>query len=191
MLQSLSFFLLLLCSCWLWPLRSAKAQLPAHIDTAVSYFGPKELVRENHGPEIKKFLAATGLGEGYPWCAAFVSYCLEVAIGPGGYPRIRSALAQDFITGQSIKAKNVMRGQVMIPSGYIFVMVRGQTRFGHTGFVLLGWQGPAGITIEGNTGTGLPGEDEREGQGVWIRRRQIYTTCYFCIKYFTPVGYED
>lgn len=178
------FLSLWLCLCLLLPLQSAKAQLPAHIDTAVSYFGPKELEKENHGPAVKKFLAAVGLDEGYPYCAAFNSYCLEAA--GASYPAVRSALAQDFITDRSIDAKRVMRGQVTIPSGWIHVMVKGETRFGHTGFVLLPWEGSTGIVIDANTGTGLSGESERDGQGVWIRQRQIYTTCYFCIKHFTP-----
>jgi hypothetical protein len=168
---------------------SAKAQFPAHIDTAVSYFGPKELEKENHGPDIKKFLAAVGLDEGYPYCAAFVSYDLEAA--GADYPEIRSALAQDFITDESIDAKKVMRGQITIPSGYIHVMPKGETRYGHNGFVLLDWSGSTGITIDANTGLGLPGQSERDGQGIWIRERTIYTTCYFCVKHFTPVRYED
>lgn len=183
--------MLLLCFCWLWPQSSAKAQFPAHIDTALSYFGPKELEQENHGPDVKKFLAAAGLGEGYPYCAAFISYCLDAPDPAPVYPPVRSALAQDFITDQSIDAKRVLRGQVTIPSGWIHVMKKGETRFGHTGFVLLPWEGDTGIVIDANTGTGLEGESERDGQGVWIRQRQIYTTCYFCIKEFTPVRYES
>jgi hypothetical protein len=159
------------------------------VDTAVNYFGAKERVEENHGPDIKRFLASVGLAQGYPWCAAFVSYCLDVASAE--MPTVRSALAQDFITDRSIDAKKVMRGQVSLPSGTIFVMKKGETRFGHTGFVLLKWSGETGITIEGNTGVGLEGQSERDGQGVWIRQRQIYTTCYFCVKEFTLVEYAN
>jgi len=163
---------------------SAKGQFPAHIDTAVRYFGPKEQHRENYGTDVKKFLNSVGLDEGYSWCASFVSYDCDAA--DVSYPRIRSALAQDFITNQSIDAKKVLRGQVTIPSGYIFVMKKGDTIHGHTGFVLLPWHGKTGITIEGNTDLGIPG---RKDQGVWIKQRQIYSTCYFCIKKFTPVRY--
>lgn len=179
----------MLCLYWLLLLPSANAQFPAHVDTAVSYFGPKELETENHGPHIKKFLGSVGLDEGYPYCAAFVSYSLEAT--NVRYPEKRSALSQDFITDQSIDAKKVMRGQLSVPSGYIHVMPKGETPYGHNGFVLLDWTGPTGITIDANTGLGLPGESERDGQGVWIRERQIYTTCYFCVKHFTPVRYEN
>ena len=160
---------------------------PAHVDTAVSYFGSKELKKENHGPDIKKFLGSVGLPEGYPYCAAFNSYCLEAA--GADYPKVRSAMAQAFITDRSIEAKKVMRGYVEIPAGSIHVMKKGNTSSGHTGFVLLRWSGRSGIVIDANTGTGLKGESEREGQGVWIRRRTIYPTCYFCVDYFTPVEY--
>lgn len=200
------FLLPLLLLCFLRPLPSVETQdagnriqdtpFPAHIDTAITYFGPKEQQEENHGPDIKKFLASVGLDEGYPYCAAFVSYSLENAVGPYGNtsvqsPKVRSALAQDFITNQSIDAKKVLRGQRTVPSGYIHVMPKGETRYGHNGFVLLDWSGSTGITIDANTGLGLPGESERDGQGVWIRQRKIYTTCYFCVKYFTPVRYEN
>lgn len=185
------FLLLGLLLCLLLPLQSAKAQFPAHVDTALTYFGPKELAKENHGPDIKKFLASVGLDQGYPYCAAFVSYCLDAPADNVKYPRVRSALSTDFITGRSIDAKKVMRGQVTIPAGSIHIMPKGETGSGHTGFVLLDWSGRTGIVIDANTGTGLSGESERDGQGVWIRQRQIYTTCYFCIKEFTLVNYEN
>ncbi|QEC53855.1 putative peptidoglycan binding protein [Anseongella ginsenosidimutans] len=35
----------------------------------------------NRGPWVKKYLAPTGLGEGYSWCAAFVSWCYLQAAG--------------------------------------------------------------------------------------------------------------
>jgi len=177
----------LLCFFLLLPL-SAKPQFPAHVDTALTYFGPKEQVQENRGPDIATFLGAVGLGEGYPYCAAFVSYCLD-ATG-AEKPRVRSALSVDFITDRSIDAKKVMRGQRTVPSGWIHVMPKGETGSGHTGIVLLEWTGSTGIVIDANTGTGLEGESERDGQGVWIRRRQIYSSCYFCVKKFTPVRYE-
>lgn len=174
---------------------SVKAQFPAHIDTALTYFGPKEQIKENHGPDIKKFLAAVGLGEGYPYCAAFVSYCLDAADGSRQteiqYPKVRSALSTDFITDRSIDAKKVLRGQVTIPAGSIHIMPKGETGSGHTGFVLKKWTGRKGLTIDANTGTGLEGESERDGQGVWIRIRQIYSSCYFCVKEFTLVKYKD
>jgi hypothetical protein len=173
----------------LWLPWSAKAQaFPAHVDTAISYFGFKEVDRENHGPDIRKFLSAVGLPEGHPYCAAFVSYCLNAVDPVPALPKVRSALAQAFITDRSIEAKHVMRGYVEVPSGWIGIHKKGNTGFGHTWFVLLPWQGPTGYTIEGNTTAG-PGGDDREGQGVFIRERTIYPTNYFRITHFTPVEY--
>lgn len=186
------------CCLWLWLLLSlpvlspsANAQRPAHVDTALTYFGRKEVEQENHGPDIEKFLASVGLEEGYPYCAAFVSYCLEQPQKDIQLPRVRSALSTDFITDRSIDAKKVLRGQVTVPAGAIHIMPKGETGSGHTGFVLKKWTGATGLVIDANTSTGLEGTSERNGQGVWIRQRQIYSSCYFCIKEFTLVRYED
>ncbi|TYP92095.1 CHAP domain-containing protein [Fodinibius salinus] len=170
-------------------LPSAKAQFPAHVDTALTYFGPKEQVRENYGLDIKKFLGSVGLGQGYPYCAAFNSYCLDAA--GAVEPTVRSASSRDFITEQSIDAKKVLRGQKNVPRGWIHVMPKGETPYGHTGIVIKQFNNAKVLAIDANTGTGLEGESEREGQGVWVRIRQIYSSCYFCIKYFTPVKYEN
>ncbi|MDZ7658843.1 hypothetical protein [Fodinibius sp.] len=75
---------------------SANAQFPAHVDTAITYFGHKEIEKENHGPDIKKFLGSVGLDEGYPYCAAFVSHCLDAV--DAERPKVRSALAQEFLS---------------------------------------------------------------------------------------------
>src|SRR5258706_371275 len=40
-----------------------------------------EVGGNNHGPWVKKFLAETGLPEGYAWCDAFQSYEQHAAAG--------------------------------------------------------------------------------------------------------------
>lgn len=185
------FFLPLLYLFMLWLPWSAEAQRPAHLDTALTYFGPKELQDENYGPAVNRFLAAVSLPPGNPYCAAFVSFCLDAPDRIVARPRVRTGLAQEFITDRSIEAKKVMRGYKKIPAGSIGIHKKGNTRFGHTWFVLLDWRGPAGVTIEANTGTGLPGQSERDGQGVWIRRRIIYPTNYFRVTHFTLVEYAN
>src|SRR3954469_15881697 len=40
-----------------------------------------EVGGNNHGPEVKKFLAEVGLPEGYAWCDAFQSYEMHAAAG--------------------------------------------------------------------------------------------------------------
>lgn len=189
-----NFILPLLFFYYLWllwsvsPLFAQDARpFPAHIDTAISYFGFQDLPdQNNYGPAIKKFLASVGLPEGYPYCAAFISYCLSVA--GAEKPTVRSALASDFIRPNSISAKDVMMRRKKIPSGSIGIYRRGNTKFGHAVFVLLEWSGSTGITIEGNTTTGSG--NEFNGNGVWIRQRTIYPLNYFRLTHFTQVRYE-
>ena len=47
----------------------------------LSQVGVREQGGNNHGSEVKMYLNSVGLGESYPWCAAFVSWCfLQVEI---------------------------------------------------------------------------------------------------------------
>ena len=185
--------LLLFCLLWLFLLaKQSHAQqvseqpVPAHLDTAISYFGYHDLPgKNNQGEHIDRWLASVGLPTGNPYCAAFVSYCLDA--GNVNRPRVRSGLSSHFIKDNSISAKHVVQGRKQIPPGYIAVWRRGNTQFGHVGFVLLSWRGATGITIEGNTTTGTGG-NEFNGSGVWIRERTIYPLNHFRITHFTPVN---
>ena len=40
----------------------------------------------NSGPRVNEYLAAAGLGPGYPWCMAFLVYCFEKAGMKLDYP---------------------------------------------------------------------------------------------------------
>jgi hypothetical protein len=40
----------------------------------------------NRGPAVARYLAATGLVEGYAWCTAFVSWCFKRAAAQRGVP---------------------------------------------------------------------------------------------------------
>ena len=101
---------------------------------------------------------------------------------------IRSGLAYRFISRQhSIEARLVLRGVVSARPGTVVVWRKGNTTFGHTGFVVQ-WSGPSGLAVEANTGPG-PYGNQRDGEGVWRRRRRIEPGGYFRITHFTPVGY--
>lgn len=156
----------------------------------------------NRGPDVEKFLAAVGLEPSkdrfgkwtsYPYCAAFVSFCLDEA-GDIDLPRVRSARAQDFITRNSIPANKVLRGSEGIPAGTIVVWKRNardpDDPRGHVGIVL-DWRGQAGTTVEGNTsppgGTG----SQREGEGVYVRKRMLQPGNAFRITHFTRVRYDQ
>ncbi len=171
----------------------------AHLDTARAYVGVTERPTDsNRGPEVERFLAAVGLApeldrfgnwSSYPYCAAFVSYALEQA-GAVDQPRVRSARARAFVTRESIPARLVQRGTVDIDPGTIVVWKAKRDPSdpsGHVGFVV-SWEGQAGTTVEGNTGPGDAGS-QRDGGGVYLRKRLLSPGSAFRITHFTPVRY--
>lgn len=151
------------------------------------YVGTTE-VGNNAGPEVARFLRSVGLGTGYAYCAAFVSFCLTEAEPQPVWPTIRTARAQSFITAQSMRASHVMYGYKKPKPGDILVWKKGNTGFGHVGFVLE-WDGACGTTVEANTSSGVYGS-QRDGDGVWIRKRCIEPANYFRVVSFTPVRYK-
>lgn len=165
---------------------------PAHLDTALAYVGTVERGGNNRGPRVERFLASVGLGPGHPWCAAFMSYVLDAAgvRAPldGRRRVIRSGLAARFITARSVRASEALRGVKQVPPGAVVIWRRGNGPFGHAGFAVA-WDGASGETVEGNTSSGRAGS-QRDGDGVWRRRRRITPGSYFRIVSFTPVNEE-
>ena len=152
------------------------------IAIAGGYVGVRE-VGKNTSPEIDRWLRSVNLRPGNPYCAAFVSYILDSA--HVSYPKIRSGLARNFVTNRSIPASRVMIGIEQIPEGSIVVWRRGNTIFGHAGFVT-SWQGASGTTIEANTSSGEQGS-QSDGDGVYRRTRTIIPSAHFRITDFTVI----
>ncbi|MDZ4701380.1 MAG: CHAP domain-containing protein [Rhodothermales bacterium] len=192
--------------------------MPPHLEVAHRFIGVTEQPKDsNRGPEVESFLAAVGLApkqdasgdwKSYPYCAAFVSYCLNIAGDGVAFPTKRTAAARQFIDdahsivladdadafavrGGSIRANVVQRGTVPIPPGTIVIWKAKRAPEdlqGHAGLVV-SWEGQAGVTIEGNTGAGEAG-DQREGGGVYLRKRMLSPGSAFRIVSFTPVTYR-
>jgi CHAP domain/Putative peptidoglycan binding domain len=123
-------------------LQIAKAEMAA---------GAKEIGGDDKGPYCKKYLAVTGLGEGYDWCAAFVSYCFKEG-NPGAMPYKATAGARATLTAFKDKGWEYKATFENSPlPGDIIVWWRGTPN---------GWKGHVGIvsgyangivhTIEGN-----------------------------------------
>ncbi|MEZ4700051.1 MAG: CHAP domain-containing protein [Rhodothermales bacterium] len=192
---------------------------PLHVVTARKYLGVTENPKDsNRGTEVEQFLGSVGLKpiqradgtwKSYPYCAAFVSFCLNAAGEEVVYPRTRTAGARNFIDNArsfiffpdgeenhpisfgSLRANVVQRGTVTIPPGTIVVWKAKRDPddpYGHAGMVV-SWEGQAGLTIEGNTGPGEEG-DQREGGGVYLRKRMLSPGSAFRIVSFTPVNYR-
>jgi hypothetical protein len=147
---------------------------------AYGFVGVKE-EGNNDGYWVTRFLKSVGLKPGNPWCAAFVSFCLDSA--KVKTLRTRSGLARHFITkNKTIKASKVVQTNMELPKGTVVVWRRGTTMSGHVGFTDK-WKGSSGITIEGNTTSGKSGS-QWNGGGVWSRKRTINPYDHFRITDF-------
>jgi len=127
-------------------------------------------------------MASVNLGDGVPWCAGLVRWAMDAV--QIDRPAVRSAAATDYITGRSIEARKVIRGTEVVPAGSLAIWRRGDTWRGHIGIVR-SWQQQCGRTVEGNTSPGDAGP-QRDGDGVWPRKRCIQPGSYFRIVAFTP-----
>jgi hypothetical protein len=171
------------------PKNAARDTTGAALDTLMAYVGTREK-GDNAGPVVSRFLASVGLDTGYAYCAAALSYCLD-APPDSASPEVtttRSALAQDFDDGMAVDAKVAIRMGI-VPQGWVNVHVKGKGPYGHAGFVRH-WRGRCGGTVEANTSKGRYG-NQRDGEGIWKRKRCYEPQSYFKLDSFTPVVYSD
>jgi hypothetical protein len=151
------------------------------VEVAESYLGTTEHGGQNRGAEVERFLASVALPPGQPWCAALVRHCLETAaeqlgleIPPGfpdsGWCPSFSAWAQR--EQRWIAVQLAMRGVTTPLRGDLALFwFPPKGRHAHIGFIAASTRGSGGvISVEGNTsgGDGV----NREGDGVWTKRRQ-------------------
>ena len=136
--------------------------------------GVREQGGANRGERVEAYLASVGLGPGYAWCAAFVSWCFQQT----GIIAPRSAWVPSF----AVQSKRIVqRGEVthrLPQSGDVFLIwFRRLNRPAHTGFVDR-WNTDWVVTVEGNTNA----SGSREGDGVYRKRRltrQIWAVSNF------------
>lgn len=135
------------------------------IRIADSQVGVRELTGRNDGKEVEMYLRSVGLGKGYAWCAAYVTWChAELNI-----PNPRSAWSPSWFTSNVVYRKNHFRIRPFIArDGQVFgLYYENLRRVGHVGFI----SGEGKLhyyTIEGNTS----GEGSRDGDGVYRRIRR-------------------
>ena len=129
--------------------------------------GTPEVGKNNHGPGPKKYLAACGLPEGYPYCACFAKY---------GYAKVgnptkgATAWSPSWFPNSKVIWRAGKGTATPQPADVFGLYYSKLGRIGHVG-IIERWQDPRGddwaYTIEGNTN----GEGSREGDGVHRRRR--------------------
>lgn len=134
------------------------------LDVAYAHLGVHEtLGRPNRSPAVDVWLRFVNLEPddgppgGYPWCAAFVSWCCF----KGGRPIVKSASVRKLLMRNGdIEVADPFPGDVCIA-----LMPNGT---GHCGFYLKREQGRI-YTLDGNTNE----SGSREGNAVAIRDRPV------------------
>ena len=133
--------------------------------------GVEELDGSNCGPRVDEYKAATHLPphEAWPWCAAFVCWCVREAMKDGEYTFKRPTTAGAFAfenwslaQDNSTQTKKPTRGDIQPGDIVIF-------KFSHIGIATSVPTAGKIRTIEGNTNSA----GEREGQGVFLKSRKV------------------
>lgn len=116
----------------------------------------------NRGYWVESFLAKCGLGPGYPWCAAALSFACDAVDVPrpakGG---ASCAMWRAWARDQKKLVTEPKRGRACVKD-------YGQGK-GHIGIVVR-TVGPLVWSLEGNTGPGEAGS-QRDGDGLYRRVR--------------------
>lgn len=142
-----------------------------------SQIGVREKTGTNDGIEVEKYLKHVGLGKGYAWCAAFVSWGYSEAnvVNP------KSAWSPAMLPASKVIYQSNHKDKKATPGvGDTFgIWFNNLKRVAHVGFVDE-WptSGSYAFTVEGNTNDA----GSREGDGVYRKRRlksQIYQVADF------------
>ncbi|RNL89032.1 peptidoglycan-binding protein [Sinomicrobium pectinilyticum] len=122
--------------------------------------GVKEATGQNDGKRIAEYLRYTGLGEGYEWCAAFVSFCF----GKAGYAEPRTPWSpalfperkvirtkKEALVSVTLKREPVGEKAQKTPrAGDVFGLYNTRLgRIAHAGFIDR-WTANWAYTVEGN-----------------------------------------
>lgn len=146
------------------------------VEEANRWLGVQEVGGNNQGQLVDLFLKNSGLGPGFPWCMAFVEFCIHQVdkianvLNPNSsvaqMPRGAACLAIWDHSPEEIKSKTPEVGSIVIWQH------RG-TAQGHTGIVIaLPPMLNAFTTIEGNTSADNTAIN-REGDGVYMKKRML------------------
>jgi hypothetical protein len=156
------------------------------VATAESQLHVRELTGENDGPDVARYLKVTGLAEGYPWCAAFVSWVFAEAGGTAP----RSARVVDWFKANIVFKREWKRPTIHPERGMVVGLYYPHLgRYGHIGIVSENIPGQLRnvVTIEGNTNAA----GSREGQGVYRKIRPWKTIAVMADYCLTNSQFEN
>ncbi|MEM9455830.1 MAG: peptidoglycan-binding protein [Myxococcota bacterium] len=144
---------------------NARGSMVALIALKEASRGVREHGGNNRGTDVEMYQRATGLpGTGWPWCAAFVTWCYESA---GLLLRDANGFAAVAALRRWAEHSGYWRPREQgywPPMGAIVIYT-----FSHTGIIVSAGD-QADKTVEGNTSSGARGS-QRDGGGVFQRTR--------------------
>ena len=144
----------------------------------------REIGGNNRGKFVEKYLAAVGLPPGNPWCAAYVRARFEIACAstgikiPAGMPD--SGYTPDWKnwgvkSDLWVPVASAVAGKFVPRPGDLHFASMG--RIAHIGIVTAPWFENGKLvgvkTVEGNTGPDAGSSVERNGDGVFEKRRRF------------------
>jgi hypothetical protein len=129
----------------------------------------REATNKNDGPWVEAIQRVTGNKRGDPWCASYVTFCLDIAFR-GKNPLVRSASCDVMLSDARKKGWITDKPE----PGDVFLVMKHENDAIHTGFV--SGVGKTSVkTIEGNTNN----DGSREGWGVFARERRFNPNLIF------------
>lgn len=136
------------------------------LQVALTHEGVAERPKNsNRGPEVNMYLKSVGLNPGYPWCMAFVYWCVEQACKDLNMQNPLVKTGGVMRQWNETTLRKLGNRDRAIKPGDIFIMKFGHGT-GHTGFAEK-VSGAMIYTIEGNTND----DGSREGYEVAKRTR--------------------
>lgn len=133
-----------------------RQQLVAVMDSQV---GVRELTGRNDGVQVQLYLKAVGLVGNWPWCAAFVVWCIrQVGLVPNANGAARSFFSPKTKIWPGVPG--AAPPQPGDPMGFRFV----RKDIDHVGFVRIWGTTPMALSVQGNTSGN---KADRDGQGVY------------------------
>jgi hypothetical protein len=150
-------FLLLVCNVGGQPIRQTIQKVYS------AEIGVREQTGNNDGQRVEMYLATTGLGKGYPWCAAFVTWTMIQA----KVKTPHSAYSPDWFISNVIYKQTWQKTYPEAKPGMVFgLYFASKKRIAHVGFID-GEDHNNYYTVEGNTNEA----GSREGDGVYRKIR--------------------
>src|SRR5690606_30729501 len=127
----------------------APRQSAIHIlQIAAAEIGVREATGRNDGKRVEEYLRYTGLGKGYAWCAAFVSWCY----GQAGLPEPRNPWSPALFPVIRTYCKGIPSGcpTTIQPADIFGIYGQQAKRINHVGLIKR-LDGKYLVTIEGNS----------------------------------------